>query len=72
MVSFEMACREAKVESSLTLFRHFYHLKRTGGFYYICGESLSKDFLAKNKGPTSEWKRRFFMVWNGRKGAVAI
>lgn len=35
MVAFEMACKEPKVESSLTLFRHFYHMKRTGGFYYV-------------------------------------
>lgn len=65
MVAFEMACREAKVESSLTLFRHFYHLKRTGGFYYVCGRSLGKDFLARNKGLQSGWRTRYFMVKKG-------
>lgn len=65
MVAFEMACREAKVESSLTLFRHFYHLKRTGRFYCVCGRSLGKDFLARNEGPSSGWRSQFFMVKRG-------
>lgn len=54
MVAFEIACSEVKVENSLTLFRYFYHLKRTGWFYYICGRPLGKDFLVRNKGPSSE------------------
>lgn len=57
MVAFEMACSAVKVESSMTLFRHFYHLKRTGGFYYVCGRSMGKDFLAKNKDLASRWRR---------------
>lgn len=65
MVAFKMSYKEAKVESSLTLFRHFYHLKMIGGFYYICGRSLGKDFLARNKGPTSGWRSRFLMVKRG-------
>lgn len=56
MVAFEMVFKEAKVKSSLTLFRHFYHRKITGRFYYVCGRSLSKDFLAKNKAPSSGWR----------------
>lgn len=50
------------MESSLNLFRHYYHIKRTGGFYYMCGRLLSKDFLAKSKGPSTGWQRRYFMV----------
>lgn len=53
MVGFEMTCKEAKVESNLNLFRHYCHIKRTEGFYYVYGRSLSKDFLAKSKGPSA-------------------
>lgn len=45
MVAFEMAYKKTKVESFLNLFRHYYHIKRTGGFYSVCGRSLSMDFL---------------------------
>lgn len=62
MVTFEMAYKEAKVESNLNLFRHYYHIKRTKGFYYVCGRSLSKDFLTKSKGPSAGWRKRYFMV----------
>lgn len=54
MIAFEMAWKEAKLESSLRLFRHFYHKKRTRGFYYVCERSLDKDFLVKNKGPSAD------------------
>lgn len=65
IVAFEMAYKEGKVESSLILFRHFYHLKRTGEFYYVCERSLSKKFLAKNKGPSSGWRGRYFKIKRG-------
>lgn len=53
MITLEIAYKEEKVECSLNLLRHYYHIKRTEGFYYVCGISLSKDFLAKNKGPSA-------------------
>lgn len=57
-----MPCKKAKVESNLNLFRHYYHLKRNQGFYYVSGRFLSKDFMAKSKGPSSGWQRKYFMV----------
>lgn len=62
MITFEIACKEEKVECSLNFLRHYYHIKITEGFYYVCGRSLSKNFLAKNKGPSTGWLRRYFMV----------
>lgn len=57
IVAFTLACKEAKVESSSSLFRHYYHIKRTEGFYYVCGRSLSKYFLAKIWGPQADGER---------------
>lgn len=62
MMAFEMVYKKVKVENSLTLFRHFYHMKRTGGFYYVCERSLNMDFLARNKSPVSGWRSRLFIV----------
>lgn len=62
MIAFEIACKEEKVECSLNLLRHYYHIKRTEDFNYMCGRSLSKEFLAKNKGPSTGWRRSYFMV----------
>ena len=55
IVAFELACREAKVASSVTLFRCFYHLKKNLEGYYFCTRTKGREFACRFRVTDPRW-----------------
>lgn len=62
LMAFELVCKQAKVKSSLTLFRQFYQMKGMGGMFYFATRPKRKDFLGACADLSGRWRMRYLMV----------
>lgn len=62
LIAFEMACKQARVKSSLMLFRQFYQIKGMGGMFYFSTRPKGKDFLGASANLVGGWRRRHVTI----------